>query len=284
MFVFNINKRFQLYGCYQTGPNTRKPLDFCIRANHHRQKEQRASVLASALPHVLPPWPSHQMVGRRKAVFHLASRAGRTSFVTAELCSSREQGAGQSQGPTQSCRGCSIPSSGHPTLCWVPACPPGAEPAAVVMGMCCAASAGKINDRVRASDGDGSCPITAKHSQYDVLRWPFHPGAEGATFLPFLPVSLFLFSPLISFFFFLFELCRKPSRPCATAPTCTAAGWCWSGQTRRRHWRPCAAKPPSTSTVSPALLPHCHSAGGCQLPVQPQRAGRARRQPGQAFV
>lgn len=112
MFVFNINKRFQLYGCYQTGPNTRKPLDFCIRANHHRQKEQRASVLASTLPHVLPPWPSHQMVGRRKAVFHLASRAGRNSSVTAELCSSREQGAGQSQGPTQSCRGCSIPCAG----------------------------------------------------------------------------------------------------------------------------------------------------------------------------
>lgn len=61
---------------------------------------------------------------------------------------------------------------------------------------------------------------------------------------------------LISSFNSVFFLsCRKPSRPCATALTCTGAGWCWSGQTRRRRWRPCAAKPPSTSTVTPPSLP-----------------------------
>lgn len=107
------------------GSNTRKPLDFCSRANHHRQKEQRTSVLASALPHLLPAWPSHQMAGRRKAVFQLASRAEMNFCVTAELCFPVFQQRTRCQGVTrshpvltQSSRGCSIPSSGwsHPVL------------------------------------------------------------------------------------------------------------------------------------------------------------------------
>lgn len=124
-FPFNITKRLHLYGCYSTGCNTRKPLDFCTRANHHRQKEQRTSVLAPALP----AWTSHQMVGRRKAAFQLASRAERNFSVTAELCFAVFQQRAGCQGVTrchpvltQSSRGCSIPSSGWSHPCWLPAC------------------------------------------------------------------------------------------------------------------------------------------------------------------
>lgn len=103
----------------------------------------------------------------------------------------------------------------HSQLSVVPPCaglqpaPQEQQPAAVVMGMCSAASAEKINEQVRVSDGDGSCPIRAKPSEYDILRWPFPLQGRGSDIFAFPPVSLFLFSPLISFFFFSLLILQK---------------------------------------------------------------------------